>query len=58
MIGTALRARTSRQMSRPLGPGIMMSRISRSKGMPSPSRRLASSPSAAGVTSKPSWVSA
>ena len=37
MIGTALRERTSRQMSRPLGPGIMMSRISRSKGIPSPS---------------------
>ena len=31
MIGTGLRARTSRQMSSPLRPGIMMSRISRSK---------------------------
>src|SRR4051794_32153213 len=58
MIGTALRDRTSRQMSRPLGPGIMMSRISRSNGMPSPSFSDASSPSATGVTSKPSWASA
>ena len=30
MIGTALRERTSRQMSSPLGPGIIMSRIRRS----------------------------
>jgi hypothetical protein len=30
MIGTGLRERTSRQMSRPLFPGIMMSMISRS----------------------------
>ena len=33
MIGTGLCARTSRQMSRPLLPGIMMSRISRSKAV-------------------------
>ena len=32
MIGTGLRPRTSRQRSRPLRPGIMMSRTSRSKG--------------------------
>src|SRR3954452_9224624 len=58
MIGTALRERTSRQMSRPLGHGIMLSRISRSKGTPLPSSSAASSPSAAGGTSNPSWASA
>ena len=47
MIGTGLRERTSRQTSSPLLPGIMMSRISRSKSISPSSFESASSPSSA-----------